>query len=464
MFMLLRVTLLVMHPFDLFWANAVAFLWDLPLVILLTGAGVVFTIMGGFMPLRGFRHAIDILRGRFDNPNDPGEISHFQALSSALSSTIGMGNIAGVAIAVAVGGPGAIFWMWVSGLVGMSTKFFTCTLACMYRKNDPHGVPQGGPMYYIEVGLGRKFLPVAWMFAIFGMVGTLPLFQSNQLAGLLDTHWDVDRLVTGTIAMLVVGSIILGGIKRVGRTASKVVPTMCLLYLVACLIVVTSNYARVPALFVSIFEHAFGLGAAFGAATGVAVKQVLITGIQRAAFSNEAGMGTAPLAHGAAKTDEPVREGLVAMLGPFIDTHIICTLTALVILLSGVSTDGGGIVMTTAAFEAAMPGIGRPLLTVVAVLFALTTMTSLCYYGQKCARYLLGQRFGDLYILFYLLIIPVAAHWTQATAVNIADVAFALMAIPTLIGALLLSPKVVSAYRDYFNRMGSDPGSDPEII
>ncbi len=442
-----------MQAFDKFWADAVTVLWGMPLVLLLTGAGVYFTVMGGFMPLRGFRHALSILSGRFDDPNDPGEISHFQALSSALSATVGLGNIAGVAIAVAIGGPGAILWMWISGLVGMSTKFFTCTLACLYRKEDESGVPQGGPMYYLEVGLGKKFLPLAYMFAVFGMIGTLPLFQSNQLAGLLEVHWSIDRSVTGTLAMLAVGAVILGGIKRVGKTTAKVVPAMCLLYLLACLTVVITNYTVVPALFVSIFKHAFGMDAAIGAATGVAVKQVLITGIQRAAFSNEAGIGTAPLAHGAAKTDEPVREGLVAMIGPFVDTHVVCTLTALVILLTGVNTHGGGIVMTATAFELAMPGFGKPLLTLVAVLFATTTMISLCYYGQKCARYLLGPLFGDLYIYMYLLFIPIAAHWTQATAVNIADVAFALMAIPTLIGALLLSPKVVSAYRDYFQRM-----------
>lgn len=440
--------------FSDFWASAVSLVWGLPLVFAVTGAGLYFTIASRLIPLRAVGHAIDILRGRYNEAGDPGEISHFQALTSALSATIGMGNIAGVAIAVAVGGPGAVFWMWVSGLVGMSTKFFTCTLACMYRKRDVHGVEQGGPMYFIEIGLGPAFKPLAVMFAACGMVGTMALFQSNQLATLLEANWGVQPLLTGSAAMLFVGAVIIGGIKRIGRATAALVPAMCVLYLACCMYVVLTNITAVPATLLSILQHAVGVEAVAGGAIGLTFKEILVTGIQRAAFSNEAGMGTAPLAHGAAKTREPVREGLVAMVGPFIDTHVVCTLTALVILMSGVTHEGGGIVMTAQAFEQAMPHVGNYLLACMVVLFAVSTMVSYSYYSIKCSRYLFGERIGGAYLYVYLGLIPLAAIWSQETMINVVDTAFALMAVPTLTGSLLLSGRVVAAFKDYFERMG----------
>ena len=445
-----------MESFNTFWAEAVSFLWGLPLVFLLTGAGVYFTIATRFLPFRTFKHAIEIIRGKYDNPDDPGEISHFQALTSALSSTIGMGNIAGVAVAVAVGGPGAVFWMWVSGFVGMSTKFFTCSLACMYRKVDEDGIAQGGPMYFIELGLGKRFKFLAVMFSICGMVGTLSIFQSNQLSSLLSVDWGIPRLVTGSVAMVLVGMVVLGGITRIGKATARIVPFMCLLYFAACIYIVLTNMDEVPMLLMRIINNGLGLEAALGGAAGLALKEVMTTGIQRAAFSNEAGIGTAPMAHGAAKTREPVREGLVAMLGPFIDTHIICTLTALVILISGVSTESGGIVMTAQAFEEAMPGIGKIILTVVVVMFAISSMISLSYYGVKCAQYLFGKRKGWYYVYVYLITLPLAAVWSQAAVLNIVDTAFALMAIPTVTSTLILSPKVMAALKDYMHRMQND--------
>lgn len=426
----------------------------MPLAGFVTGAGVYFLIRSRFTPFTAFGHTLDILRGRFDDQRDPGEISHFQALSSALSGTIGLGNIGGVAIAVAIGGPGAVFWMWVSALVGMATKFYTCTLSCMYRKEDEAGIAQGGPMYFIEVGLGPKFKWLAIMFACCGMIGALPMFQANQLAGMLQQQWGVPQLATGLVAMTVTGMVIVGGVQRVGRVAARIVPSMCLLYTAACLWVVLSNLDVVPGVFADIFRGAFGLGAAAGAAAGIAVKEVIITGVQRAVFSNEAGIGTEAMAHGAARTDEPVREGLVAMIGPFIDTHVICTLTALVILTSGVSSEGGGVVMTVKAFAAAMPVLGPVLLTVVIVLFAVSTMITYSYYSVKCARYLFGRQRGGYMVWVYLLLIPVAALLAQSTAVNIIDTGFALMAIPTLSASLALSGRVRVALDDYFDRMG----------
>ncbi len=442
-----------MEAFDNFWSVAVDYAWGMPLVVLLIGAGTYFLFASGFTPFRALKHTFQILRGKYDHENDPGEITHFQALTSALSATIGMGNIAGVAIAITLGGPGAVFWMWVAGAVGMATKFFTCTLATMYRKVDENGVEQGGPMYYIEEGLGKKFKPLAVMFAVFGMIGSLALFQSNQLASLLDAQWGINSWITGTVSMVIVAAVILGGVKRVGQVTSKIVPAMVVIYFISSLIVIFANYKIVPEAFLSIFTSAFGTDAVVGGAAGMAFKTVLITGVKRAAFSNEAGIGTAPMAHGAAKTKEPIREGLVAMVGPFLDTHIVCTLTALVILTAGVGGGSDGVVMTVNAFDNGMFGIGKYVLALVITLFSISTMISYSYYSLKCSTYLFGSKFGQYYIYVYLASILVSALWSQGTVINVLDTAFAMMAIPTLIGALLLSPKVIAALKDYFVRM-----------
>jgi len=331
-----------MEVFEQFWAILAEFLWGNFMVVLLIGAGLYFTTRCRFLPFRGVKHALEILRGKFDREDDPGEISHFQALTSALSATLGMGNISGVAIGIAMGGPGAVFWMWVVGIVGMATKFFTCTLAAMYRKKDEKGIDQGGPMYFIEVGLGKAYKPLAMLFALCGMIGCLTLFQINQLSGLLHADYEINRLATGTVCMIAVAIIILGGITRVGKVTSKLVPSMAILYFCSALFIVLMNATMIPEIIASIFRCALGENAIWGGCAGFATRQVIVNGVRRAAFSNEAGMGTAPLAHGAAKTSEPVREGLVAMLGPFIDTNIVCTLTALVILSTGVGVESDG--------------------------------------------------------------------------------------------------------------------------
>jgi AGCS family alanine or glycine:cation symporter len=441
------------QAFTNFWSEAVSIAWGLPLVIILVSSGIFFTILSKFVPFRAMRHAIHILAGKFDKLTDPGEISHFQALMSALAATIGMGNIAGVAIAVSVGGPGSIFWMWVAGIVGMATKYFTCTLAVLYRKKDEDGIVQGGPMYYLEVGLGKHWKPLAIFFAICGLVGTLPTFQVNQLAGLLDNDYGIPRLAVGLICGALVALVILGGIVRVGAVAAKVVPTMILLYIATAGFIIIMHIDQVPAILYSICVAAFGGKAIVGGAAGIALREVIVTGVRRAAFSNEAGMGTAPMAHGAAKTKEPVREGLIAMIGPFLDTNVVCTMTALVILVTGVSTEGDGVLITASAFTQAMPSMGRFLLTIVIILFSVSTMFSYSYYNQKCARYLMGKFWGKQFVYVYLLSIPFAAIWSQAVVVDMMDTAFAMMSIPTLTGAILLSPKVMAATRDYFKRM-----------
>jgi len=438
---------------DTFFSKVVNLVWGIPQVVLLISAGLYFTLAGRFLPFRGIRHAYQILRGKLDDPNDPGEIKHFHALTSALSATLGMGNISGVAIGIMVGGPGAIFWMWVAGLVGMSTKFFTCTLACMYRKKDSRGIDQGGPMYYLEVGLGKYFKPLAIIFAVCGMVGCLALFQVNQLSGLLYSDWGIPKLGTGLVCMVIVAVVILGGIVRVGQVTSRIVPFMFIIYVVSALYIIISNYTLIPNIFNVIVSSAFGGQAIIGGATALVFKEVLTNGVKRAAFSNEAGIGTAPMAHGAAKTNEPVREGLIAMLGPFLDTNLVCTMTALVILSTGVPFAEDGVVMTVSAFETGMPGLGRYILTLVIFMFSISTMISYSYYSLKCSRYLFGDKIGSKYVYIYIISLPFAAVWTQGLVINMLDTAFALMSIPTLVGAILLSPKVTAATKDYFKRM-----------
>lgn len=437
--------------FDSFWNNLVDWLWSLPLVIFILLTGSYFTFLSGLRPLKGITHAFSLLLGRYESRDAPGEVSHFHALCIALSGTIGMGNIAGVAIAISMGGPGAIFWMWVAGFVGMFIKFFTCTLACMYRQKDEDGIEQGGPMYFIEKGLGKKFKPLAILFAIAGLIGCIPMFQINQLAGLLENELAINKLITGLTAMTFIGIVIIGGIRRVGNVTARIVPFMFLLYVASSLIIILLHIEAIPDLLESIILSAFGLSAGVGGVTGYAFKEVLVTGIKRAIFSNEAGVGTEALAHGTAKTKEPIREGLVAMLGPFFDTHIVCTCTALVILISGIHTDGTGILITANAFAHSLPGIGNWIVYLVFILFAVSTILTYSYYSLKCARYLFGKRFGEKYLFVYLAIIPLCAIWTQGTIINMIDSMFAIMIFPTLLSTLLLSNKVVKEMRRYFD-------------
>lgn len=419
---------------------------------MLGAAGAYFTIISRALPLRQAGQAFAILTGRYDKASDPGEITHFQALSTALSATIGMGNIAGVAVAITMGGSGAVFWMWVAGALGMATKYFSCTLSCLYRRRDEDGVWQGGPMYYIELGMGPRFKPLAIMFALSGMVGCLSIFQANQLAHLMSNQWSIAHVLTGLVAMIIVGGIVIGGVGRIARVTGYVVPAMCLLYLVGSLVVVIDHAEQIPHVLYAIVFGAFDPTALIGGGAGIAFKEILVTGVKRAVFSNEAGVGTAALAHGAARTTEPVREGLVAMIGPFIDTHLVCTLTALVILTSGVAPHDAGVVMTALAFETSMPGVGASVLTLVFTLFALTTMISYAYYSQKCARYLFGKRYGGHFIYVYLALLPCGAVWHPTTTINIIDSAFALMVVPNLIACVYLAPKVLAATGDYFRR------------
>ncbi|MDX1455677.1 MAG: amino acid carrier protein, partial [Gammaproteobacteria bacterium] len=320
-----------------------AFMWGTPLIVLLVGGGCYFLLHSRALPYRHFGHAIDILRGKYDNPDADGDIPHYQALSTALSGTLGLGNIAGVAVAITMGGPGAIFWMWVTAVVGVATKFYTATLAIMFRGRDSAGNVQGGPMYVIREGLGPRWRPLAYLFAIAGLFGTLPVFQANQLVQIVrdviaipmgmtsaDSHLAFDAMAGLAIAGLVL-IVVLGHIKRIGSVTGRLVPFMVVVYLVMTLLVLVKWSESIPAAFALIVTDAFsGEAVASGS-----ILMVIMMGVRRGAFSNEAGIGTESLAHGAAQTDEPVREGLVAMMGPVIDTLVVCTCTALVILMSG---------------------------------------------------------------------------------------------------------------------------------
>ena len=441
-------------------ANFSGLMWGTPLVVLLVGGGLYFTLYSRFIPFRYFGHAFQILRGKYDNINDPGQISHFQALSSALASTVGMGNIGGVALAIHTGGPGALFWMWISAIVGMATKYFTCTLSIMYRGKDDQGEIQGGPMYVVEQGLGSKFRPLAILFSVAGLVGCLVLFQANQLSQIVrDLIYSpnqyfvgnqmVGDLTTGIVVAIIVSLVIFGGIRRIGLVASRMVPFMVAIYILAAILILFRHLSEIPFVFITIVQDAFTGDAVLGGSLG----SIIIIGIKRAAFSNEAGIGTESMAHGAAKTKEPVREGLVAMVGPFIDTIIVCSITGFVILLSGVnSSDVNGVTLTAMAFEHELGIMGQLLLVVAAISFSLSTMFGYSYYGRKCTSYLFGAKWKSVYNGFYVGSIILASIISIDIAINIIDGMFALMAIPTMVSTLLLSRKVMDETQRYFSK------------
>ncbi|MFC5048509.1 alanine/glycine:cation symporter family protein [Aquimarina hainanensis] len=429
-------------------------IWDWPLLILLIGGGIFFLIYSRFTPFLYFKHALQILGGKYDRDDAPGQLSHFQALSSALAATVGMGNISGVAIAIVSGGPGAIFWMWISALMGMATKFYTCSLAVMYRSKTSQGTVLSGPMYVITEGLGAKWKPLAILFALAGLIGTLPAFTANQLTQtMVDVmRWDESvKLYIGISLAIVASVVILGGIQRIGLVASKLVPLMVILYFITVLMVLIIQIEKIPAMFSSIFTDAFSGHAVAGGILGSLIK----TGVKRAAFSNEAGIGTAPMMHGTAKTKEPIREGLVAMIGPAIDTLLVCTLTALAILCTGAWQQGGdnGITVTLTAFNETLPyNIGNIVVFVMVLVFGFSTLFSYSYYGISCLGFLLTPRYGKYYNYIYILSIVVAAVVKLEVAIDLIDSAFALMAIPTVISGLLLANKVNKRAKTYFER------------
>ncbi len=566
-----------------FLGKIAGYIWSMPLVILLVGTGVYFSIRLIFPQFRRIGHAIAIARGKYDNPDDPGEITHFQALCAALSATVGVGNIAGVAIALHAGGPGAVFWMWVAALFGMVTKYAECTLSQKYRVIHSDGTISGGPMYYIEKGMGKKFKWLAILFASCGLIATFGggnMVQSNSMTlaftdqfatqkyyndtplsklnngaeisvqdgadfiiktrdgktieidisragtvgdllnainlhpanspnsvfaevatdhnsieftdytdgkheftlmatndgklidelGFKNDDGSMNKLSDGKISTvipeklflkailgvaisIIVGMVIIGGIKRIGKVASRLVPVMSSIYVAGALFIIFWNYDKIADSFYLIFKHAFTPTAATGGFAGATVLYAITWGVRRAAFSNEAGLGSAPIAHAAAKTKEPVREGLVAMMGPLIDTLVICTMTALVIIISGEwmgSADSA--VLTKNAFNAGIPYVGGVIVAIGLILFAISTAISWSYYGDRCAQYLFGRRAILTYRWVYVIALFVGAVVQLEFVWNFSDITLGLMALPNLIALIALSGVVISLTKDYFSR------------
>jgi len=435
------------------------FVWGLPTIILLVGTGVFISLLMKFIQFRHFIYGWKLISGKYDDPNDEGEVTHFQALSTALSATIGTGNIAGVGTAIAIGGPGAVFWMWITAIFGMGLKYAECLLALKYRVIHEDGTTGGGPMYYLEKGLGKKWLGVAFaIFAAIAAFGIGNMVQANSVAEpLLDT-FGIPKIVTGLVMAVLSFAVIVGGVKRIGSFSSKIVPAMALFYIIGALLVIFTHLSAVPAAFAMIFHDAFSGTAATGGFVGAGIAQAIRFGVARGVFSNEAGLGSAPIAHGAAQTKEPVREGLVAMLGPFIDTLVICTMTALVIIVTGAFTmtgaDGTGLtgaILTKAAFQAGMPFAGGEyIVTIGIIFFAFSTVIGWSYYGDRCVDYLFGQKAVMPYRIIYCMIIPVGATIKLSTVWTISDIFNALMAWPNLIGLIFLSPVVVQMTKEYF--------------
>ncbi|MBN1476481.1 sodium:alanine symporter family protein [Candidatus Sumerlaeota bacterium] len=508
------------------------------MIILLVGTGLYLTLRLTFIQIRGFRHSLRCISGKYDRPEEEGDITHFQALAAALSATIGTGNIAGVGVAIAAGGPGAVFWMWVTALVGMATKFTSCSLALRYRRIHPDGSASGGPMYFLRDGLGLGWLGV--LFAIFAGVASLGIgcaVQSNSvvdgLLSVLPESWQSWRMLSGAqwegwighntpvikpaiglVLAFLVGIVIIGGIRRIAQVASRIVPFMCIVYILGALVILVMNAAAVPGAFAQIFHYAFSPLAVGGGVLGVVVQHAVKEGVKRGVFSNEAGLGSAPMAHAAAKTKEMIREGHVAMLGPFIDTIVICTMTALVIIVTGawqVHGEGeqvlygpGGVGMamkttnsvgatvlvvgqwdpvsgemvpipaphpdpevpnsayylvptsaalTTTAFDAGLPGLGKYVVAFGLVFFAYSTMISWSYYGDRSFEYLFGERAITPYRWVFCLFIVLGTIGGLQLVWLVADNLNALMAVPNLIALLLLAGVVQRETKDYVRRM-----------
>ena len=426
-----------------------------PEFLLLIGGGLFLFIYSGAVSVTKLPKAIKALRTKQaqDSGKETGQISSIQALLSAIAATVGMGNIAGVAIALSIGGPGVIFWMWVSALVGMTTKFFEGTLSIMYKGKDSAGEVQGGPMYIITEGLGKKWKPLAMTFAAFGLFGTLCFTQANQLVESITTVFTSPMGIENTVGLrfgmgvaiiIIVGFVLLGGIKRIAQFASRIVPLMVVLYFILVATVMVLNYDKIPEVFASIFEGAFSMEAGFGAFALVA-----LTGARRAAFVNEAGVGTASMMHGASRNNDAVREGLIAMLGPAIDSGFVCTLTAIpIIIAENYHVEGvKGLYIALNSFGNLLP-YGQYLLMAIVFFFAFSTMFSYSYYGQKCTNFLFGAKHASKYNYFYLATILIAAVIPLDALVGFMDLAFAGMALCTMFTLIMLAPRVKAKIKE----------------
>jgi len=443
------------------------YVWGWPevfpaMIVLLVGTGLFITFRLQWIQLRRLKHAIDITRGKYDDPSHEGDISHFQALSTALSATIGIGNIAGVATAIHYGGPGALFWMWITGILGTSLKYAECTLSMKYRKINPDGSASGGPMYYMEKALGWKWLGIVFATAAsICALATGNAIQAFTVADQLNSDFAIPAWMTGLVIASLVGVVIIGGVKRIGRVTAFLSPFMTVVYLLGALCILLLNMDKIPGAFTDIFNMAFTPPGAIGGFAGSGFMYTLIWGIKRGLFSNEAGQGSAAIAHAAAKTDEPVREGTVAMMGPYIDTITICTMTGLAIIVTGawtVTVDGealNGSPMTAYAFQHGLTflnGYGNYIVTAAVLLFATSTMISWSYYGDRSIQYLFGDKVIVPYRFLFCVMIFVGAILELEVVWTFGDVALGIMAIPNLIALVALSGVLVRITNEYYSK------------
>nr|WP_299346413.1 amino acid carrier protein [Allomuricauda sp.] len=455
-----------MEQLNDFLVNAIT-ATEWPMFVLLIGGGLFLVGSSKFLPYRYFGHAIAITAGKYDDKKAKGDVSSLQALSAAVAATVGLGNISGVAIAIHDGGPGVVFWIWITALIGMCIKFYSCSLSIMYRGEDSDGKMQGGPMFYITQGLGKKAKPLAIFFSIAGLFGFLGVFTANQftetfmsvvvpeesLIAMGGTEADPLfnwKLTIGIILAVISSFVIFGGLKNIAKVATAIVPFMVAVYLIAVVVVMVLNASQVlPALKLILTEAWNFKTVVTGGFWGL-----VIIGVRRAMFSNEAGLGSAPMYHGQSKNDEPIREGLVAMLGPFIDTILVCTFTAVVIILSGAYLeDTSGIVMTLQAFRSTLGGFGDDLLMIIVSAFALSTLFTYSYYGVKSLSFLTNAKIGKLYNVYFVIMIVFAAIASLELVKNLIDLSYALMVIPNMIAVLLLAPKVNQAAKTYFTKI-----------
>lgn len=439
--------------------------WGPMMLVLILGVGFFLQAGLKLIPLRKLGHGFTLLwKGRTPAKGGEGEISPFNALMTSLSATIGTGNIAGVATAIFLGGPGALFWMWCTALVGMATKYAEAVCAVKYREVDELGDHVGGPMYYIKNGLSKKWHWLAPAFAIFGAVAGFGIgntVQANSVADVMEKSFSIPSWVTGVVLMILVGAVILGGIKRIATVAGKLVPFMAIGYVVCGLIVLIINADQLGNTIGLVFEYAFNPVAATGGFAGAAVWAAIRFGVARGVFSNEAGLGSAPIAHAAAVSKGPVNQGLIAMLGTFIDTIIVCSITGLAIISSGAWTSGAtGAALTSTAFETALPGVGSYLVTISLAIFAFTTMLGWAFYGEKCVEYLFGVKSITPFRVLWALAAPLGAIASLDFIWLLADTLNAFMAIPNLIALALLSPVVFKLTREFF---ASDGASEDEL-
>ncbi len=456
------------------WGWGPQFLGGIPLmVILLLGTGIILTLVTGFIQIRRFKNATKlVLSGAFkkdESEQVEGDITPFQALMTALSATVGNGNIAGVASAIALGGPGAAFWMWVTAVFGMATKYAEAVLGVKYRKIAEDGSMAGGPMYYCEYGIGGKFGRIMGIiFAVSGtiacLIGTGNMFQTNSMAVALQNQFSIPQWITGLVVTVLVGLVIIGGIKRIGQVAERLVPFMIALYFVGALLVIFWHITAVPQALILIFETAFSPRAAFGGAVGIGVQQAIRYGVARGILSNESGLGSAPIAHGAAKTKDPVRQGQIAMMGTFIDTIVVCSLTAIAITVTGAYRQGplfvpqdvalNSIDMTTYAFDSVLPG-GGIIVAIGSILFGFSTLLGWSYYGEICLEYLAGIKVRTLYRMMFIMFMFLGSLPSQQgiqVVLKIGDIGNAMMAFPNLVALLFLAGSVGRITHEFLAR------------